>query len=52
MKCIVNDDVVLSRRLEGRCRRQWLGQQAVSMRRVSSRHVAGYLRCRACLVQI
>jgi len=82
MKCIVNDDVVLSRPLEGplaahigefakwardegyaspsRWRKvflaagfsRWLGQQAVSVRRISSEHVAGYLRSRESRVQI
>ena len=82
MKCIVDDDVVLSRPLEGplsahiagfakwardegyaspsRWRKvllatgfsRWLGQQAVCVGRVSSEHVARYLRCRARRVQI
>ena len=82
MKCVVNDDVVLSRPLEGplsahivgfakwardegyaspsRWRKvflaagfsRWLGQQAVSVCRISSEHVAGYLRSRASRVQI
>src|SRR6266852_4850840 len=82
MKCIVDDDVVLSRPLEGplsahiagfakwacdegyaspsRWRKvllatgfsRWLGQQAVSLCRVSSEHVALYLRSRARRVQI
>ncbi len=82
MKCIVYDDVVLSRPLDGplsahiagfakwareqgyaryslyrqvllaACFSRWLGQQAVSMRRVSSEHAARYLRCRARHVQI
>ena len=82
MKCIVNDDVVLSRPLEGplsahivgfakwacdegyaspsRWRKvflaagfsRWLGQRAVSVCRISSEHVAGYLRSRASRVQI
>lgn len=77
MKCIFNDDVVLSRPSEGplsshvagfakwtrdegyaspsRERKvllatgfsRWLGQRAVSVRRVSSEHVARYLRFRA-----
>ncbi len=34
------------------CFSRWLGQRAVSMRRVSSGHVARYLRCRAHHVQI
>ena len=82
MKCIVNDDVVLSRPLEGplsahitgfakwardegyaspsRWRKvslaagfsRWLGQQAVSVRRVSSEQVARYLRSRGRRMQI
>ena len=82
MKCIVDDDVVLSRPLEGplsahiagfakwardegyaspsRWRKvllatgfsRWLGQHAVSVCRVSSEHVACYLRSRAGRVQI
>jgi integrase/recombinase XerD len=77
MKCIINDDVVLSRPLEGplsahiaafaqwardqgyawasryrhvllaACFSRWLGQQAVSVCRVSTKHQARYLRCRA-----
>lgn len=77
MKYIVNDDVVLSRPLEGplsahiaafaqwardqgyawssryrqvqlaACFSRWLGQRAVSARRVSTEHEARYLRCRA-----
>jgi integrase/recombinase XerD len=82
MKCIVDDDVVLSRPLEGplsahiagfakwardegyaspsRWRKvflaagfsRWLGQQAVSVRRISSEHVARYFRSRVGRVQI
>ena len=82
MKCIVNDDVVLSRPLEGplaahigefakwardegyaspsRWRKvflaagfsRWLGQQAVSVRRISSEHVARYLQSHVSRVQI
>jgi integrase/recombinase XerD len=82
MKCIVNDDVILSRPLEGplsgriagfaqwardegyaspsRWRKvflaadfsRWLGQHAVSVRCVSSEHVARYLRSRVSRVQI
>ncbi len=82
MKCIVNDDVVLSRPLEGplsahvagfakwardegyappsRWRKvflaagfsRWLGQQAVRVRRISSDHVARYLRSHVSPVQI
>ena len=82
MKCIVNDDVVLSRPLEGplsaqvapfakwareqgyalrsryrqvllaACFSRWLGQQAVSVRRVTSEHPARYLRSRARRVQV
>jgi integrase/recombinase XerD len=77
MKCIVDDDVVLSRQLEGplsahiagfarwareegyafssrrrkvrlaACFSRWLGQQSVSVCRVSSEHPARYLRSRA-----
>ena len=82
MKCIVDDDVVLSRPLEGplsahiagfarwareegyafsvrrrkvqlaACFSRWLGQQAVSVRRVSSEHPARYLRSRARHVKV
>ena len=82
MKCIVNDDVVLSRPLEGplsayiaafaqwardqgyawasryrqvllaACFSRWLGQQAVTVRRVSAGHAVRYLRSRARRVQI
>lgn len=82
MKCIVNDDVVLSRPLEGplsaqidgfarwareqgyafpsrrrkvllaACFSRWLGQQAVSLRRLSSEHPARYLRSRARRVKV
>src|SRR5260370_36733470 len=82
MKCIVDDDVVLSRPLEGplsahiagfakwardegyaspsRWREvllatgfsRWLGQQAVCVGRVSSEHVARFLRCRTRTDQI
>ena len=77
MKCIVNDDVVLSQPLDGplsahipafaqwardqgyawasryrqvllaACFSRWLGQRAVSARRVSTEHEARYLRWRA-----
>lgn len=82
MKCIVNDDVVLSRPLEGplsahiapfamwareqgyarrsrhrqvllaACFSRWLGQQAVSVRRVSAEHSTRYLRSRGRRVQV
>lgn len=82
MKCIVNDDVVLSQPLEGplsahiaafaqwardqgyawasryrqvllaACFSRWLGQRAISGRRVAAEHVARYLRSRARRVQI
>jgi site-specific recombinase XerD len=82
MKCIVNDDVVLSRPLEGplsthitafaqwardqgyawasryrqvllaACFSRWLGQQRISVRRVSAEHTARYLRWRVCRVKI
>ena len=82
MKCILNDDVFLSRPLDGPLSTQvagfakwtrdegyaspsrerkallatgfsrWLGQQAVSLRCVSSEHVARYLRFRARRVRI
>lgn len=82
MKCIVNDDVVLSRPLEGplsaqigrfarwvheqgyafpsrrrkvllaACFSRWLGQQAVSLRRLSSEHLVRYLRSRARRVKV
>lgn len=82
MKCIVDDDVVLSRPLKGplaghiaafatwardqgyawasryrqvllaACFSRWLGQRAVSVRRVSAKHQARYLRFRARRVQV
>jgi site-specific recombinase XerD len=82
MKCIVHDDLVLSRPLEGplsghvatfatwareqgyawasryrqvllaACFSRWLGQRAVSVRRVSAKHQARYLRFRARRVQV
>jgi site-specific recombinase XerD len=82
MKCIVDDDVVLSQPLEGplsahvagfatwareqgyawasryrqvllaACFSRWLGQRAVSVRRVSAKHQARYLRMRARRVQV
>ena len=82
MRCIINDDVVLSRPLEGplqahiatfaqwaseqgyaqgsryrqvllaACFSRWLGQHAISLRRVSAEHLAGYLRSRARRVKI
>jgi site-specific recombinase XerD len=82
MKCIVNDDVVLSQPLDGplsahipafaqwardqgyawasryrqvllaACFSRWLGQQAITIRRVSAEHLTRYLRSRARRVQI
>src|SRR5438552_7887073 len=82
MKCIVNDDVLLSKPLDGplsahipafaqwardqgyawasryrhvllaACFSRWLGQQAITIRRVSAEHSARYLRSRARRVQI
>lgn len=82
MKCIVDNDLVLSRPLEGplagqiaafatwareqgyawasryrqvllaACFSRWLGQRAVSVRRVSAKHQARYLRFRARRVQV
>jgi len=82
MKCIVNDDVVLSQPLAGplsthipavaqwardqgyalvsryrhvllaACFSRWLGQRAITIRRVSDEHLARYLRARARGVQI
>ncbi|MBI4262920.1 MAG: tyrosine-type recombinase/integrase [Acidobacteria bacterium] len=82
MKCIVNDDVVLSQPLDGplsahipafaqwaraqgyawasryrhvllaACFSRWLGQQAITIRRISDEHSARYLRSRARRVQI
>lgn len=82
MKCIVNDDVVLSQPLDGplsghiaafaqwardqgyawasryrqvllaACFSRWLGQQAITIRRVSAEHLPRYLRSRARRAQI
>jgi site-specific recombinase XerD len=82
MKCIVNNDVVLSQSLDGplsahipafaqwardqgyawasryrqvllaACFSRWLGQQAISIRRISAEHAARYLRTRARRTQI
>jgi len=82
MKCIVDDDVVVSQPVEGplsayvaafatwareqgyawasryrqvllaACFCRWLGQRAVSVRRVSAKHQARYLRFRARRVQV
>ena len=82
MKCIVNDDVVLSQPLDGplsahipafaqwardqgyawasryrqvllaACFSRWLGQQVITIRRVSAEHLTRYLRSRARRVQI
>lgn len=82
MKCIVNDDMVLSQPLDGplsaqipafaqwardqgyawasryrqvllaACFSRWLGQQAITIRRVSTEHVTRYLRSRARRAQI
>jgi integrase/recombinase XerD len=82
MKCIVNDDVILSRPLEGplsayiagfakwardegyalysrhrrvllaACFSRWLGQQTVGVNRISSEHLARYLRSRTRHMQI
>jgi site-specific recombinase XerD len=82
MKCIVNNDVVLSQPMDGplsahirafaqwardegyargsryrhvllaACFSRWLGQQAISIRRISAEHSARYLRSRARRVQI
>ncbi|MGH8637653.1 MAG: site-specific integrase [Burkholderiales bacterium] len=82
MKCIVNDDVVLSQPLDGplsaqipafaqwardqgyawasryrqvllaACFSRWLGQQAITIRRISTEHLTRYLRSRARRAQI
>jgi hypothetical protein len=82
MKCIVYNDVVLSRPLDAplsahiagfanwareqgyarysryrqvllaACFSRWLGQQAVKLRRLSSEHLARYLRSRARRVRV
>src|SRR5437764_8661123 len=82
MKCIIDNDVVLARQLEGplsahiagfarwareegyavlprhrkvrlaACFSRWLGQKAISLRRVCSEHPARFLRSRARQVKI